>query len=157
MADDLVNALAQQHLPTRMSVMDSRVPDEYAIHKALAMLRENNLSTGDIPQTRVVTLPGITKKFQGRALAQTDTRGATPQVSVMRDSSVYKNASKDNPGALTQLAGILAHEYTHVDQGAGHQDESTAYDQQLDVLKRLGATQQQVNDVLKARAFVTKR
>jgi hypothetical protein len=63
----------------------------------------------------------------------------------------YRKAEKGDLQARINLAAAIAHEAYHVSHG---EDEAGAYDEQLRVLRDLGAKSSKIKDIERARAYV---
>lgn len=143
---ELLNRAAAENktpLPTALSVFDSRIPEDFAIHKALLALKGIGYQGTILP--RVNSWADFPFKDDPRLSVQMRPVGwVTNQdqkqntVHIADYSDGYKNALKGNAGAIKQLAATIAHEDTHNHQTEGF-DEGPAYRKQLDVLKQLKA------------------
>lgn len=71
-----------------------------------------------------------------------------------QDGSIYIVPGTNHYGDDVARAGILAHEQYHIDNGP---EEGPAYDQQLDVLRQLGAKSSVIQDVERARDSVVNK
>lgn len=139
-------ALAMVLQPTRD--FSSRVPESYAIRKALQMLQDQGLS--ELPPIQLFSKKPF--NMGGGRMRQTDAYVQAPErstVFVNDQGEAYQGALKNDAEALRQLAAKLAHEAHHVKNG---RDEAQAYDEQLRVLGLLGGKTKKVSE---ARRFVT--
>lgn len=78
-----------------------------------------------------------------------DDHGNTVYVKTWSDD--YLKAQKGDKDALIQIAGTLAHEFTHIHQG---KSEKVAYEVQLKVLRQLGAKPSFIKMIEKSRDYV---
>ena len=146
----------KEPLQSLLPVFDSRIPEDYAIRRALQQL--NSLGY------RGLILPRLAS-WEDHPFSATDRRapihrpsawvrsddGEHPKVYIADYGKRYKEASKGNENSLKSLAGIIAHEDFHNKSGY---DEGPAYDKQLEVLESLRAPRQEIKNIQKVQSRI---
>ncbi len=124
----------------------SSLQNRDAINAALARL------TPDQQQS----MPNIESIANNPPYIRTQTEGLVkphdPNIYLANDTAVYKKASGGDTQATIKLASDLMHERYHVEHGVS---EAPAYDQQLAILKALGAKQSTIDAVQSSKDTVT--
>jgi hypothetical protein len=124
------------------------------IQAALTMLR---WPAHQVPQIEVIEVrpPQVNVLAEGWVFFKED-GNAWPTIYIAGWSSLYRGALA-NPGRsqdAIRLAGVLAHEQSHLEQGA---DEERAYVAQLSTLERLQATNMDLTSVRVALRTVKRQ
>lgn len=133
----------------------SRVPEEYAIRRALVMLHDLGEPTPE--RVRLGSWdPGLKGRFKPgytTTHAVVKPYGGEPAVVVNDTVKSFRQANRGDEAALKRIAAILAHETHHVRAG---KPELPAYDKQIQVLRALGAGKRDTDQIREARGYVER-
>jgi hypothetical protein len=148
MADPLQDVLMEREILKPTMNYSSQVPDDYAIRKALQLLHGIGLKGVSTPRVTGGSMNSKNGMIRGYVLPN------EPYVFIPK-SDTYNLAKRNNKEALKGLAGIIAHENTHL-TAPNRLDESGPYDVQLDVLNKLDASAQEKQLVMGAKQQVVR-
>lgn len=128
-----------------------------------AMMLAVNAAIGVLPADIADNLPEIVPVSKSEANLPARHYGdpTTPNAWVRSDqpgkifvatwTDIYKKAMKGDQNAIKELAGILAHEQFHIMHG---NDEGPAYEQQIKVLRQIGASHSAIDAATLAQRTV---
>jgi len=126
---------------------DSTVPSGSTVAIAASSLAPIGNALKMLPSdvtSRVKTIQVVQRKRWVRPNALTWTFTGQRTIYIAAWSKPYKQAAKGDRNALLFLASAVAHEIWHIENGA---DERQAYDEQIRVLRRMGASESLIERV----------
>lgn len=141
-AEQLAFRLHSDQSMTTFLLLAAILSSDPAVSRAVAML--------DRPVTVPIVVVQVRSSLGGARVPAAWVEPNRSRILVLAYGKPYNDAKKGN---ATKLAAVIAHELFHIEHGM---NEGPAYDEQIRVLKQLGASAKDIHHVETIKAKVTK-